>query len=137
MVDKQDVRERVWRLLEAEGVARFPGARGRIPNFTGAEAAAERLAELPEWHAAEVVKSNPDAPQLPVRRRARREGKRLYMAVPRLRDGLAIHADHHLDVEARPPAVLAGLEAARPRLAGQAPTEPRREERLRRAGRCW
>jgi 5-formyltetrahydrofolate cyclo-ligase len=33
-----------------------------------------------------VVKSNPDAPQLPVRRRARREGKTLYMAVPRLCD---------------------------------------------------
>jgi 5-formyltetrahydrofolate cyclo-ligase len=30
------------------------------------------------------VKSNPDAPQLPVRRRARRDGKALYMAVPRL-----------------------------------------------------
>jgi 5-formyltetrahydrofolate cyclo-ligase len=32
-----------------------------------------------------VVKANPDAPQLPVRRRARRDGKRLYMAVPRRR----------------------------------------------------
>jgi 5-formyltetrahydrofolate cyclo-ligase len=84
--DKQDVRERVWQLLEDAGVARFPGTRGRIPNFKGAEAAAERLAELPEWQASGVVKSNPDAPQLPVRRRARREGKTLYMAVPRLRD---------------------------------------------------
>jgi len=84
--DKQDVRERVWHLLQEEGAARFPGARGRIPNFKGAEAAADRLAELPEWRAAEVVKSNPDAPQLPVRRRARRDGKTLYMAVPRLRD---------------------------------------------------
>jgi 5-formyltetrahydrofolate cyclo-ligase len=84
--DKQDVRERVWRLLQDKGAARFPGARGRIPNFTGAEAAADRLAALPEWHAAEVVKSNPDAPQLPVRRRARRDGKTLYMAVPRLRE---------------------------------------------------
>ena len=84
--DKRDVRERVWQLLQDQGAARFPGARGRIPNFKGAEAAAERLAELPEWHAADVVKSNPDAPQLPVRRRARREGKTLYMAVPRLRD---------------------------------------------------
>src|ERR687887_930682 len=82
--DKRDVRERVWQLLQDQGAARFPGARGRIPNFKGAEAAAERLAELPEWHAADVVKSNPDAPQLPVRRRARREGKTLYMAVPRL-----------------------------------------------------
>lgn len=84
--DKQHVRERIWQLLQDEGAARFPGARGRIPNFTGAEAAAERLAELPEWHAAVVVKSNPDAPQLPVRRRARHAGKTLYMAVPRLRD---------------------------------------------------
>jgi 5-formyltetrahydrofolate cyclo-ligase len=33
-----------------------------------------------------VVKANPDAPQLPVRRRARRDGKTLYMAVPRLAD---------------------------------------------------
>jgi 5-formyltetrahydrofolate cyclo-ligase len=81
---KQRVREWIWGTLENEGAARFPGARGRIPNFRGAEAAAERLAELPEWEAAAVVKSNPDAPQLPVRRRARRDGKTLYMAVPRL-----------------------------------------------------
>jgi 5-formyltetrahydrofolate cyclo-ligase len=81
---KQRVRERIWRTLENEGAARFPGARGRIPNFRGAEAAAERLANLPEWQAAGVLKSNPDAPQLPVRRRARRDGKTVYMAVPRL-----------------------------------------------------
>jgi 5-formyltetrahydrofolate cyclo-ligase len=74
----------VWERLQSEGAARFPGARGRIPNFRGAEAAAERLAGLDEWRAAEVVKSNPDAPQLPVRRHARREGKTLYMAVPKL-----------------------------------------------------
>jgi 5-formyltetrahydrofolate cyclo-ligase len=30
------------------------------------------------------VKANPDSPQLPVRRRARKDGKTLYMAVPRL-----------------------------------------------------
>jgi len=81
---KQEVRERVWDLLQREGAARFPGARGRIPNFRGAERAADRLAELPEWGNAQVVKSNPDSPQLPVRRLARKEGKTLYMAVPRL-----------------------------------------------------
>ena len=81
---KQEIRERVWALLQRDHVARFPGARGRIPNFRGAEQAAARLAELSEWEAAEVVKSNPDAPQLPVRRRARNDGKTLYMAVPRL-----------------------------------------------------
>jgi 5-formyltetrahydrofolate cyclo-ligase len=83
---KQAVRERVWSLLERERSARFPGARGRIPNFRGAEAAAERLAALPEWRTARVVKANPDAPQLPVRRRALADGKLVYMAVPRLRD---------------------------------------------------
>jgi 5-formyltetrahydrofolate cyclo-ligase len=81
---KQQIRERTWDRLQREGAARFPGARGRIPNFRGAEAAAARLAELAEWQAARVVKSNPDSPQLPVRRRARREGRTLYMAVPRL-----------------------------------------------------
>ena len=58
---KQAVRERIWALLEREQVARFPGATGRIPNFAGAPAAA-RLASLPAWRAARVVKANPDAP---------------------------------------------------------------------------
>jgi 5-formyltetrahydrofolate cyclo-ligase len=81
---KQAVRERVWALLEREGVARFPGAQGRIPNFAGAPAAAARLASLPAWGAARVLKANPDAPQLPVRAQALADGKLLYMAVPRL-----------------------------------------------------
>jgi 5-formyltetrahydrofolate cyclo-ligase len=81
---KQAIRVKVWTLLGRKGAARFPGAKGRIPNFVGAEAAAERLAELPEWKRARVVKANPDAPQLPVRARALAEGKLVYMAVPRL-----------------------------------------------------
>jgi 5-formyltetrahydrofolate cyclo-ligase len=84
--DKQEVRERLWTMLEQERVSRFPGARGRIPNFRGAEAAADRLAALSEWELASVVKANPDAPQLAVRRRALADGKRVYMAVPRLRE---------------------------------------------------
>lgn len=82
---KQEVRERVWRLLEERGAARFPGARGRIPNFIGAERAAGRLAGVEAWREAGVVKANPDAPQLPVRVRALEDGKIVYMAVPRLR----------------------------------------------------
>lgn len=46
---KEEVRERIWALLEREHAARFPGARGRIPNFRGAEQAAAWLAELTEW----------------------------------------------------------------------------------------
>jgi 5-formyltetrahydrofolate cyclo-ligase len=82
--EKQAVREEVWSALERAGVARFPGAKGRIPNFAGAERAADRLAETPEWKGARVVKANPDAPQLPVRARALAEGKVAYIAVPRL-----------------------------------------------------
>ena len=83
---KQATRDRVWALLTERRVARFPGAVGRIPNFVGAEAAARRLAESPAWQAARVIKCNPDAPQLPVRALALEQGKRVFMAVPRLRE---------------------------------------------------
>ena len=81
---KAEVREMIWRAMEVRGVARFPGTKGRIPNFVGAERAALHLKGLRAWREARVVKVNPDAPQLPVRRMALREGKVVYMAVPRL-----------------------------------------------------
>ena len=84
-LSKAEARARVWREMEIRGVGRFPGARGRIPNFVGAERAALHLQELRAWREARVVKINPDASQLPVRRMALREGKVVYMAVPRLR----------------------------------------------------
>ncbi|HEX9287123.1 MAG TPA: 5-formyltetrahydrofolate cyclo-ligase [Thermoanaerobaculia bacterium] len=83
--DKQSIREELWSRLEESGEALFPGARGRIPNFRGAGVAADRLAVTPEWRRARAVKCNPDSPQRPVRLRALREGKVVYMAVPRLR----------------------------------------------------
>jgi 5-formyltetrahydrofolate cyclo-ligase len=83
---KREIRQRVWALLDRERAVRPPGAQGRIPNFAGAEAAADRLAALPAWQAATVVKANPDKAQLPVRATALLDGKLLYMAVPRLAD---------------------------------------------------
>ena len=86
-MDKQAVRERVWDAFEERGEARFPfPPHDRIPNFAGADAAAERLADTPEWRDAATLKCNPDAPQLPVRRAALRAGKTVYVAQPRLRD---------------------------------------------------
>ena len=81
---KAALRREVWAAMRAAKVARFPGAAGRIPNFTGAEAAAERLRGLAAWQAAGTVKSNPDSAQWPVRQRALEDGKTVYMAVPRL-----------------------------------------------------
>jgi 5-formyltetrahydrofolate cyclo-ligase len=86
MRSKDDVRAEVWRAMEREGVARFPGAQGRIPNFEGAKHAAEHLARHPAWTSAETLKVNPDSPQTHARRTALAEGKLLVMAVPRLRD---------------------------------------------------
>jgi 5-formyltetrahydrofolate cyclo-ligase len=81
---KAALRQEVWSAMRAARVARFPGAEGRIPNFTGAEAAAERLRAMAVWQAAETLKANPDSAQLPVRQRALQDGKTVYMAVPRL-----------------------------------------------------
>ena len=85
---KQSIRERIWDLMEREGIASFPRpVHGRIPNFEGAETAAAQLAELDAFKRARVVKVNPDAPQHLVREKALMGGKRLLMPTPRLRKG--------------------------------------------------
>jgi 5-formyltetrahydrofolate cyclo-ligase len=83
---KQAIRERVWDRLRHDGASSDP--HGRIPDFVGAALAAQRLAALPAWQQAHVIKANPDQAQLPVRARALREGKVVYMAVPKLADPL-------------------------------------------------
>ena len=81
---KAALRREVWAEMSAARVARFPGAAGRIPNFSGAEAAAQRLRGLLAWQEAGTLKANPDSAQWPVRQRALEDGKTVYMAVPRL-----------------------------------------------------
>ncbi len=82
---KEDLRRKVWQLLEHNAVQRFPGAHGRIPNFLGSERAATRLTELAVWKKARAIKMNADAPQLAVRRHALLDGKVVYLTVPGLR----------------------------------------------------
>src|SRR5215469_1799735 len=108
---KAALRDRVWAAMSAARVARFPGAAGRIPNFAGAEAAAERLRGLPEWRDARTLKANPDSAQLPVRQRALEDGKTVYMAVPRLAGTepfFALDPDHLSD----PPRKAASISGA-------------------------
>lgn len=121
---KAALRAEVWEALRAAKVARFPGAAGRIPNFTGAEAAARRLAELPDWKSAATVKANPDSPQLPVRQRALEDGKTLYMAVPRLAEPepfFALDPDH-LAESPRKAASISGASRSARRVAVEAMT---------------
>lgn len=72
--------------MESKHVARFPGAKDRIPNFTGTEQCAELVGGLDVWKSARYIKANPDSPQRAIRHLALKEGKTLYMAVPRLRE---------------------------------------------------
>jgi 5-formyltetrahydrofolate cyclo-ligase len=87
---KQQIRKRMWDLLERERAVE-PGVHGYIPAFEGADAAAQRLASLSVWQAAQVIKSVPDRAQQPVRARALLDGKLLYMAVPMLADELPFY----------------------------------------------
>lgn len=80
---KHAVRDQVWRRLERDGAVP-DGSYRKIPGFYGNEVTAERLAEQEVWKQAGTIKANPDWAQLPIRIRALKDGKLLYMAVPRM-----------------------------------------------------
>jgi 5-formyltetrahydrofolate cyclo-ligase len=82
---KESIRQKVWNRLATARAARFPGAQGRIPNFEGAEHAANLLRGLTLWKRAKAVVVDTSAPQLHLRRAALRDGKLLYLPVPHLR----------------------------------------------------
>ena len=107
---KQTIRTRMWDLLEHEHVTE-PGVRGHIPAFTGAAEAAARLADLPAWHAAQVIKAVPDTAQQPVRERALRDRKLLYIAVPMLAADLPFYVIDPRTLTA-PPVGAASKEGA-------------------------
>ncbi|MCX8191554.1 MAG: 5-formyltetrahydrofolate cyclo-ligase, partial [Nitrososphaerales archaeon] len=88
---KEEIRKRIWDEMERRGIARFPKPiYGRIPNFVGAERAASRLIELPEFKDAKVVKVNPDTPQRMVRYYTLTHGKLLLTPTPRLKQGFIL-----------------------------------------------
>ncbi len=98
--DKQKAREFVWQELQERGVARFPfPPTGRIPNFSGAEAAASRLADHRLFQEARVIKINPDSPQRPLREEALRRGKTVIVPTPRLRAGFLRFDPDKIDEE--------------------------------------
>ncbi|MDZ7692952.1 MAG: 5-formyltetrahydrofolate cyclo-ligase [Balneolaceae bacterium] len=87
MPTKDQLRNNTWQLMTDRNVGAFPfPLEGRIPNFKGSNDAARLLQTLDIWKRAKTVKANPDAPQLKARELALKDGKHLFMAVPRLRD---------------------------------------------------
>lgn len=88
---KQQLREKIWHEMEVRKIAVFPlPCRGRIPNFVGAERAAEKLRTVGEWKNSKVMFVNPDSPQRKVRENVLRDGKTLVMASPRLKKGFIL-----------------------------------------------
>ncbi|MFX1561981.1 MAG: 5-formyltetrahydrofolate cyclo-ligase [Promethearchaeota archaeon] len=88
---KEMIRNKVWTRLTNAGVSRPPlPIHGRIPNFVGADYAAERLCQLPIVNNCQTVFCGPDSPQIPVRYRLLCEGKNVIMASPQLRTGFLI-----------------------------------------------
>ena len=89
--EKKRLREKIWRQMQEKGIAKFPlPCYGRIPNFYGAEKAAENLKKLEEWKKARIIFANPDSPQKKIRENALKEGKTVIMASPRLKHGFII-----------------------------------------------
>jgi len=81
--DKDVIRHEIWHSLEVTDTAVGP-AWSMIPNFVGADTAAWHLARTDEWKRAKTVKTNPDAPQIPIRLRALYQGKLVFAPVPYL-----------------------------------------------------
>lgn len=90
-VFRNELRNRIWRIMEERNIARFPRpVFGRIPNFVGAEDAAQRLVQSDLFKKAAVVKVNPDAPQKPVREAVLKSNKVLVMPTPRISRGFLL-----------------------------------------------
>ncbi len=85
---KQAAREYVWNALVAENAAAFPfPVSGRIPNFVGAQLAADKLLSHSIWNQVRRVKCNPDSPQRPLRVELLRRGISYVFPTPRLKGG--------------------------------------------------
>lgn len=95
---KWRIRKAVWDFMEAKNLAQFPRpVHHRIPNFKGAESAADNLLNLPEFTAAKMVKVNPDTPQRQVRHYVLEHGKTLLTPQPRLRTGFFSTLKHNTE----------------------------------------
>jgi len=87
---KRKIREEIWKKIEENNVALFPGAWGRIPNFKGVESTVQTLRKLEIYRKAEVVSVNPDSPQRLIREALLKDGKQVIMGTPGLKQGFIV-----------------------------------------------
>lgn len=89
---RERLRRRIWHLMENAGVLTFPlEVFGRVPNFVGAEQAAELLAQQSEFVQAKVVFVSPDHVLRRVRELVLENGKVLAVSLPRRLARLSKH----------------------------------------------
>lgn len=85
---KSEARQAVWDALTENKAARFPfPVHGRVPNFAGAQRAAERLMAHLIFEHVKCLKVNPDSPQRYVRKEALKRGITVIVPTPRLKGG--------------------------------------------------
>jgi len=81
---KSEIRQKIWLTMQREGVARFPGTVGRIPNFAGAERAAQLGRVDVDQRGAALIAADQvvadDEPLEPLDEAVDRAGRRLRVA---------------------------------------------------------
>ncbi len=88
---KQEIREKIWKLLEEKNIADFPRpCYGRIPNFVGSIQAAEKIKLLVEFKESKYIFCTPDYVLKRVREIVLEEGKILIVALPHMKDFVQI-----------------------------------------------
>ncbi|MDI6708130.1 MAG: 5-formyltetrahydrofolate cyclo-ligase [Candidatus Thermoplasmatota archaeon] len=91
MLSKQEIRQRVWHLLETKNLVSFPRpCYGRIPNFIGSEKACEKLLQVKEFRLANCVFCAPDSVLRRARELALENNKVLAIATPHMKKFLEI-----------------------------------------------
>lgn len=86
--EKEFIRKSIYDELFNEGQSLRPkGDYGKIPNFKGADIAADLLRTTDEWKHSKTIFCSPDSAQIPVRYLALKDNKNLIMASPNLEHG--------------------------------------------------
>ena len=95
---KDEIRKRIWYLLEDENIADFPRpCYGRIPNFKGSRNVSERIKTLTEFKKAGAIFCAPDMVLKRIREIVLEHGKILVVALPHIEDIVEIKERKNID----------------------------------------
>lgn len=106
---KDDLRNQIWTSLKEKNLSKRPeGDKGKIPDFIGSEAAAQRLSRTIEWSQASLIFCSPDSAQKPVRELALIHEKDLIMATPKIKQGYLLLKGKNLKEKSKTASTIKG-----------------------------